>query len=93
MDTKAAIAFVVSLAIVSPLIYTIFDVGSMGGKYINDNNFRKLLPEVSDEYTTALGISTQIGYLAKLVLTLAAVVVAVLTSVEYLKFYKIYKEH
>lgn len=93
MDIKAVIAFVASLVIVSPLIYTVFDVGSKGGEYINDNNFRKLLPEVSEEYTAALSISTQIGHLARLVLTFAAVVVVALTSIEYLKFYKIYKEH
>lgn len=93
MDTKAVIAFVISVLIVSPLIYTMFSVGSAGGDYINNNNFRKLLPDVTDDYTFAASISSEVNAIVKYVLVFSALLVAALTIVEYVKFFKIYKEH
>lgn len=88
---KGIVALVITLIVLAPLVYTITEVGQTKN-YVTENTYKEIYFDKQSKYTSAIDTNELFNSGAKILIVIAAIVVLLLTLVEYVKFYKIYRE-
>ena len=88
---KSVVALIVTLIVLAPFLVNINELNQKD--YLAKSSYRFLSPEERQKmYTSAEKLDKTINFYAKILIILVAVAVLLLSLVEYIKFYRIYKE-